>query len=89
MALGWRAARQRRFDDHRIWMWRNYLMLCSTVILRVNGGIGALLGINGEWFYAQSAWTSWMVPLAIFEFIRLAGRKHHRPVMTAISTTVR
>lgn len=88
MALGWRAARQRRFDNHRVWMWRNYLMLFSTVIVRVNGGVGALLGINGEWFYAQTAWTSWIVPLVIYEVFRLAGRSNRRRLPATVSTAI-
>ena len=78
VALGWRAAVLRRIDVHRQWMWRCYLLLCSTVILRLNGGLGAILNINDEWFYAQTAWTSWLVPLAAYELIRLS-RKHTKP----------
>lgn len=77
MALGWRAARQRRFQMHRQWMCRNFLMLFSTVIVRVNGGIGELLEISDERFYAHTAWTSWLVPLILFE---LVGLRIRRPV---------
>jgi hypothetical protein len=49
----------------------------------VNGGLGALLEINAEWFYAQTAWTSWLVPLAIYEAMRLTKHRsltrHHSP----------
>jgi hypothetical protein len=76
MALGWRAARQRRFNIHRQWMCRNFLMLFSTVLVRVNGGIGEFLGISDERFYSHTAWTSWLVPLILFE---LAGLKTRRP----------
>ena len=71
IALGWRAAVMRRFEVHRLWMQRCFVLLCSTVIVRVNGGVGALLGIDAEWFYAQTAWTSWLVPLLLFELWRL------------------
>jgi hypothetical protein len=30
--LGWRAAVARRLDDHRQWMWRMVLLLCSAVV---------------------------------------------------------
>ncbi len=67
MIVGWRTAVQRKFDAHRRWMSRCYLMLFSTVLVRVNGGVGSFLGIDAEWFYAHTAWTSWLVPLAIYE----------------------
>ena len=67
--LGWRAAVQRRFLDHRRWMWRCYLLLASTLVLRVTGGLGDWLAIESEWFYTQRAWTSWLVPLLFFELI--------------------
>jgi hypothetical protein len=76
VALGWRAAVLRRFETHRP---RCYLLLCSTVIVRVNGGIGDFLGINAEWFYMQTAWTSWLVPLAVFEMVQWSKRKARHP----------
>jgi hypothetical protein len=84
VALGWRAAVQRRFEVHRQWMWRCYLLLCSTVILRLIGGLGVILGINAEWFYAQTAWTSWLVPLAAYEAVRWTQRLSPRPVAGGI-----
>lgn len=41
--LGFRAAIRRRFVQHRLWMWRCYLMLFSAVVLRLIGGI-AIIG---------------------------------------------
>ena len=66
VALGWRAAMQRRFDVHRRWMQRCFVLLCSAVVVRVNGGIGQVAGIDANWYYIQTAWTSWLVPLANF-----------------------
>ena len=37
VALGWRAAVMRRFNDHRRWMLRCVLLLCSAVVLRLFG----------------------------------------------------
>ncbi len=74
VALGWRAAVMRRFDVHRRWMWRCYLLLCSTVILRLNVGLFAVFGIDAEWLYIQMAWSSWLVPLLIYEALLRAGR---------------
>lgn len=67
IVLGWWGAVRRRFVSHRRWMWRCYLLLCSTVILRLMGGFGRVMEIDGNWYYAQMAWTSWLVPLVVFE----------------------
>lgn len=73
--MGWRAAVRRRFLIHRRWMWRCYLLLCSTVVLRVMGGVGRVAGIDAEWYYVQMAWTSWIVPLVVFEVMEwIRGR---------------
>jgi len=33
-SFGWRSAVARRFDEHRRWMWRTYVLLCSAVVKR-------------------------------------------------------
>lgn len=65
--MGWRDAVGRRFVNHRRWMWRCYLLLCSTVILRLMGGFGRVMEIEAHWYYGQMAWTSWLAPLIVFE----------------------
>jgi len=37
--MGWRAAVRRQFIEHRRWMMRCFLLLCSAVVLRVIGGL--------------------------------------------------
>lgn len=64
-ANGWRAAVHRRFDTHRRWMLRCYVLLCSAVVLRVIGGLSETLG--AEWTYPFAAWISWLAPLAVLE----------------------
>ena len=70
---GWRAAVARRFDDHRQWMWRMYLLLCSAVVIRLIGGLATVLQYDALWVYPLSAWVSWLVPLLIFEGQRLVA----------------
>jgi hypothetical protein len=70
-ALGWRTAMQRRFAEHRRWMWRCYLLLCSAVVLRLIGGLATVTGVDGGWTYPLAAWVSWLVPLAAFELGRV------------------
>ncbi len=72
VVLGWRAALRRRFDVHRYWMLRCYVLLCSAVTLRVIGGLSEVLGIF--WTYPLAAWLSWMIPLAVLEFLPITRR---------------
>ena len=56
--LGWRAAVGRRFDEHRRWMWRTYLLLCSAVVIRIIGGLATVFQVHAIWVYPVSAWPS-------------------------------
>jgi hypothetical protein len=85
-ALGWRKAVQRRFLEHRRWMWRCFLLLCSAVVLRLIGGLATVIGAYTEhrisivWFDPLASWASWLVPLAIFEIsLRLKRPIRLRP----------
>lgn len=65
VACGWRSAVNRRTRDHRRWMWRCFLLLCSAIVLRLMSGLGTVAGTKAQWLYPVSAWT---VPLlAMFE----------------------
>lgn len=66
--LGARSAVARRFAEHRRWMWRCYLLLCSTVVLRLIGGLAIVTGMGALWLDALATWISWLVPLAAFEW---------------------
>ena len=78
VALGWRAAVKRRFQVHRRWMWRCFLLLCSAVVLRLVAGLGTVLGVQSPWFDPVASWASWLVPLALFELSRLIGGQAKR-----------
>ena len=67
VGLGTRAAIQRRFGDHRRWMWRCYLLLGSAVVLRMIGGLATIAGVSALWFDPLAIWVSWAIPLALFE----------------------
>jgi uncharacterized membrane protein len=63
-------ARRRRFDRHRRWMLRSYVLICSAVALRLISGAANLVGVpSPEAAYAVAAWASWLVPLAAFEVV--------------------
>jgi hypothetical protein len=78
--LGWKAAVQRRFNDHEQWMLRCYTLLCSAIVLRIIGGLQLVTNISGDWTYPLTAWASWLVPLAVLEalltFRRRRGVSH-------------
>lgn len=78
VALGWRAAVTRRFADHRRWMWRCYVLLCSAVVLRLMMGLAMVSGLQGEWVYPTVAWACWLLPLAAFELSGVANRQVRR-----------
>lgn len=69
VALGIRAARARRFGDHRRWMGRGLLLLGSAVVLRVLGGAATVAGLSAPWVVPASIWLSWLGPLAMFEWL--------------------
>ena len=61
-------ARRRRFDRHRRWMFRTYVLISSAVALRLISGAAGLLEVpSPEGAYIVAAWSSWLVPLAAFE----------------------
>ena len=62
--LGWRAARNRRFDSHRDWMIRAYVLVWAFVFCRLGSRVPQLVDLgNGEAF----SWLSWVGPLIICE----------------------
>lgn len=68
--LGWRSAVDRRLAEHRLWMVRVYVLLCSAVVLRLTSGLATVTQVEGDWIYPMAAWTSWLVPLAFLEILR-------------------
>ncbi|WP_165229673.1 DUF2306 domain-containing protein [Aquisphaera insulae] len=73
--LGVHAARRRRFADHRRWMWRLYLLLCSAVVLRLLGGLAVAMGITASWYDPLANWINWLAPLAGFEIWERVRRR--------------
>lgn len=73
-AMGWKAAAGRRFPEHRRWMWRCYLTLCSAVVLRLFAGTIVAIGLDAIWIPQVTAWASWLVPLIVFEVLERVPR---------------
>jgi uncharacterized membrane protein YfcA len=78
VALGWRSAVKRRFADHRRWMWRCFLLLCSAVVLRLIVGLATVTGLQSEWLDPLIAWASWLLPLLAYELSGTANRHFRR-----------
>ena len=67
-------ARQGRFDQHRRWMLRCYILICSAVMLRLISGAVGLTGVPyAEEAYIVAAWSSWLLPLAAYEVVERIG----------------
>jgi hypothetical protein len=79
VAFGWRCAVKRSFAEHRRWMWRCFLLLCSAVVIRVIGGAATVAETSATWIYPVSAYVSWLVPLAVFELRGFVKRHRARP----------
>jgi uncharacterized membrane protein len=80
--IGVIEARRRRYDRHRRWMVRSYVLICSAVALRLISGAAGLVGVaNPEQAYIVAAWSSWLMPLAVYEVVERAGWRK-RPTAT-------
>jgi len=67
-AMGWRHAVQLQFENHRRWMTRCYVLLCSALVLRVMSGAMSLVQPEAWWPYPIAAWASWLLPSAGWEW---------------------
>jgi len=73
--LGWRAAVERRFGDHRKWMLRSYAITATAITLRLMLPASALLGLDFFPAYRVISWLAWITNLALFEYhiVRSSG----------------
>lgn len=85
VVLGWRSAVKRHFAEHRRWMWRTFLLLCSAVVLRLFGGLATVMGVSATWFDPLATWMSWLLPLLVFELIQWARWRTKRPSTQPVS----
>ncbi len=64
------------YDQHRRWMLRSYVLICSAVTLRLISGTAGLLGApSPEEAYIFAAWSSWLIPLTAYEILNGFVRK--------------
>lgn len=72
--LGWRAAVERRFGEHRDWMLRSYAITSTAITLRLMLPATALLGFEFLPAYRAISWLAWITNLALFEYLIRRGR---------------
>lgn len=65
--LGWRAAVERRFDDHRDWMLRSYATTAAAITLRLYLPASLMMGYDFIPAYQLIAWLSWTTNLTLAE----------------------
>ncbi len=65
-AMAWRAARNRRFEEHRQWMVRSYVLTWSFVGCRLATMVDFYPWLGPESTTA-AIWVNWIVPLVVCE----------------------
>jgi hypothetical protein len=66
--LGYRAAVERRFADHREWMLRSWALTAAAITLRLMLPASLFLGPEFAEAYPVIAWLAWTVNLALVEY---------------------
>jgi hypothetical protein len=65
--LAWRAALDRRFDDHRAWMIRSFALTFGAVTLRLYLPLLPLLGLSFLDSYRLTSYLAWIPNLIVAE----------------------
>jgi uncharacterized membrane protein len=73
---GWRAAVERRFDEHKNWMLRSYGVIAVAITLRLLIPASALLEFDFLAAYRVNSWLAWIINVAAVEY---AIRRARRP----------
>ena len=63
--MAYRAARNRRYDSHRQWVIRSYVLAWSFVFCRIAGRVSDLDEMGGGEAFI---WLSWVAPFIVCEF---------------------
>ena len=71
---GWRAARARRWPEHRRWMVRSFAMTFAAVTLRIYMPLAGKLGFDLMRAYPAIAWLCWVPNAVLAESYLRRGR---------------
>lgn len=77
---GWRAAIDRRFQDHRRWMFRSFSLTFAAVTLRLYVAIGMAAGLPFMDIYRATAWISWIPNLILMELYLRGAFRRRAPI---------
>jgi hypothetical protein len=66
-AMAWRAARNRRYENHRDWMIRSYVLAWSFVLCRVADRVPGMEALPALGDGQAFIWISWILPLGLAE----------------------
>jgi len=66
--LGWRAAVERRFAEHRDWMLRSYGIIATAITLRLLIPAAAFLDFDFLAAYRVNSWLAWIINVAMVEY---------------------
>jgi uncharacterized membrane protein len=84
--LGWRAAGERRFQDHKDWMLRSYGVIAVAITLRLLIPASAFLEFDFLAAYRVNSWLAWIINVAAVEY---AIRRERRGQVTLPRTAKR
>ena len=80
--MAWRSARNRRFDTHRPWMIRSYVLTWTFVFCRLLGTVPAVAAAGKDVEHAL-LWLTWVLPMMVCE-VALQWRATARLPATAL-----
>jgi len=87
----WQAytfARERNFKEHGKWMVRSYALTFSAVTLRLWVPVASIyFGMQPSFVITLSAWTSWMINIAVAELLLAMNRRLKPAVAQSVSST--
>ncbi len=66
--MAWRAARNKRFDSHREWMTRSYVLTWTFVFCRIVMRLPAFANVDPATIVAV-IWATWIAPLIACEIV--------------------
>lgn len=75
---------RKKFAEHWQWATRCFLCLCSPLLLRLFNGTMIMTELESELTYRLSAWLSWIVPLAIYELVRIGANAQDEYTMNSM-----
>lgn len=79
--LGWRAAVERRIEDHKAWMLRSYGVIAVAITLRLLIPASAYLEFDFLAAYRVNSWLAWMINVGLIEY---TIRRERRPAAARV-----